>query len=344
MNIFPIPNPYSLSLNQGLATSDSPSFVRGTFTQADGTSPFVITSTTLNANLNADLLDGQHASAFQASGNYQPLATNLTSLAGLTFVSTSFVKMTAAGTFGLDTNTYLTSFTESDPVAMAYLNQSVKTDSTPTLRGLSVYGGDDFDYKMVQGYAAADAGFTASIIADAKGTFARGYVYCFQDSDGFGDGIIRAGGLGSMATGKCDTSNTGLETHALLSAEGDASFAGGAVSATDGTATVKVTGAVSFIWGFAGTGETLLLSGDRSFLFGSGNWTNSTNDSFQIGWGQKDFECNAGYVDSRLGYKSGGTAPVADGTYNTGRVTPVTGTIGQITVKGGIITAFTQAT
>lgn len=38
----------------------------------------------------------------------QPLSTNLSSLAGLTFASTSFVKMTAAGTFGLDTNTYLT--------------------------------------------------------------------------------------------------------------------------------------------------------------------------------------------------------------------------------------------
>jgi hypothetical protein len=36
----------------------------------------------------------------------QPLATNLTSLAALTYVSTSFVKMTAAGTFALDTNTY----------------------------------------------------------------------------------------------------------------------------------------------------------------------------------------------------------------------------------------------
>jgi hypothetical protein len=39
----------------------------------------------------------------------QPLATNLTSLSGLTYASTSFVKMTAAGTFTLDTNTYLTS-------------------------------------------------------------------------------------------------------------------------------------------------------------------------------------------------------------------------------------------
>jgi hypothetical protein len=36
----------------------------------------------------------------------QPLATNLTSLAALSFVSTSFVKMTAAGTFALDTTVY----------------------------------------------------------------------------------------------------------------------------------------------------------------------------------------------------------------------------------------------
>lgn len=39
----------------------------------------------------------------------QPLHVNLTSLAGLSYVSTSFVKMTGAGTFALDTNTYLTS-------------------------------------------------------------------------------------------------------------------------------------------------------------------------------------------------------------------------------------------
>jgi len=38
----------------------------------------------------------------------QPLATNLTSLSGLTYASDSFVKMTAAGIFALDTNTYIT--------------------------------------------------------------------------------------------------------------------------------------------------------------------------------------------------------------------------------------------
>jgi len=38
----------------------------------------------------------------------QPLATNLTSLSGLTYASLAFVKMSATGTFSLDTNTYLT--------------------------------------------------------------------------------------------------------------------------------------------------------------------------------------------------------------------------------------------
>ena len=41
----------------------------------------------------------------------QPLATNLTSLAGLSYTSLGFVKMSASGTFSLDTSTYLTTIT-----------------------------------------------------------------------------------------------------------------------------------------------------------------------------------------------------------------------------------------
>ena len=44
----------------------------------------------------------------QFSGK-QPLSTNLTSLAGLNYTSLGFVKMSASGTFSLDTNTYITS-------------------------------------------------------------------------------------------------------------------------------------------------------------------------------------------------------------------------------------------
>lgn len=50
--------------------------VQLTSTLAIGTSPFAITSTTLNTNLNADLLDGNHSSAFQSSLTF-PLASNL---------------------------------------------------------------------------------------------------------------------------------------------------------------------------------------------------------------------------------------------------------------------------
>jgi hypothetical protein len=67
----------------------------------------------------------------------QPLATNLTSLSGLTFASTSFVKMTAAGTFALDTNTYLTTASAAStylPLAGGTLTGPLTLNySTPTI-------------------------------------------------------------------------------------------------------------------------------------------------------------------------------------------------------------------
>lgn len=46
------------------------------------------------------------SAAFTASSAYQPSNTNLTSLAGLTYASSAFVKMTGANTFTLDTTSY----------------------------------------------------------------------------------------------------------------------------------------------------------------------------------------------------------------------------------------------
>lgn len=60
------------------------------------------------SNTEFGYLDGVTSSIQGQFSNTQPLATNLSSLSGLSYVSTSFVKMTAAGTFALDTNTYLT--------------------------------------------------------------------------------------------------------------------------------------------------------------------------------------------------------------------------------------------
>lgn len=53
-----------ISIPQSVATTASPTFVRGIFTQATGTAPFTISSTTKVDNLNADLLDGLNSTDF----------------------------------------------------------------------------------------------------------------------------------------------------------------------------------------------------------------------------------------------------------------------------------------
>ena len=72
-------------------------------------SPFASLTTTGSSGASTLIAGVLNVPTYTLSGlGGQPLATNLTSLSGLTYASTSFVKMTAAGTFALDTNTYLT--------------------------------------------------------------------------------------------------------------------------------------------------------------------------------------------------------------------------------------------
>lgn len=52
-----------LSFGQDVNTTASPSFVRLTLTQATGTAPMTITSTTVVTNLNADMVDGLHGTS-----------------------------------------------------------------------------------------------------------------------------------------------------------------------------------------------------------------------------------------------------------------------------------------
>ena len=80
------------------------------FTPSTATSGAIVLSGTLNvANGGTGVTTlAALASNTAFSSLYQGLNTNLTSLSGLTYASLSFVKMTAAGTFALDTNTYLT--------------------------------------------------------------------------------------------------------------------------------------------------------------------------------------------------------------------------------------------
>ncbi len=70
-------------------------------------------------------------------------------------------------------------------------------------------------------------------------------------------------------------------------------------------------------------------------------WDGITGETIQNSLATVD---DTGVINA-VGYKAGGTAAVADGTYTVGnRITPVTGDLGTITTKGGIITAVQEAT
>ena len=117
-----------------------------------------LTGTTLAANVvNSSLTSAAGGAfgtaAYTAASAYQPVNTNLTSLSGLTYASLSFVKMSAAGTFSLDTNTYLTSSTGVASIAgtanqviasastgavTLSLPQSINTTSSPTFAALTL--------------------------------------------------------------------------------------------------------------------------------------------------------------------------------------------------------------
>jgi hypothetical protein len=81
------------------------------------------------------LADSRIASASNWNSK-QAGSSNLTSLSALSYVSTSFVKMTAAGTFALDTNTYLTGITSLD-VTTALGYTPVTNARTLTINGVT---------------------------------------------------------------------------------------------------------------------------------------------------------------------------------------------------------------
>ena len=56
-----------------------------------------------------DAIGDSYISSASTWNSKQAGSTNLTSLSGLTYTASAFVKLTAAGTFSLDTTTYLTS-------------------------------------------------------------------------------------------------------------------------------------------------------------------------------------------------------------------------------------------
>jgi len=92
--------------------------------------------------------------------------------------------------------------------------------------------------------------------------------------------------------------------------------------------------------------------GCRATTTGITAFVATTSDKFYWGYGAPSIgynnimtlDTNTGVLDVTTGFSVGGTAAVADGTYTVGAALTPGGNTGQITTKGGIITAVQQAT
>jgi len=174
------------TFNNKYDSGDSPSFVRGTFTEAI-LSPFVITSNVVNTNLNADLLDGQHGSYYAAAASYLNLDQTTPQdiingqpdfLAGLRAGSTNQLSIDVSGNFltigtlgvGAITGTSL-KIIESGVSPSLYgifsvpnLSSSDKTYTFPTVSGWVAYS-------SVGTYAGIDSYINQAVLTTSSPTF-----------------------------------------------------------------------------------------------------------------------------------------------------------------------------
>lgn len=100
----------------------------------------------------------------------QPLSTNLTSLAGLTYASTSFVKMTASGTFALDTNVYALNSALASYLPLAGGTLTGALGGTSATFSSSVTSNGTFYANNAGGQIQISGGTTLSGIFQATGT------------------------------------------------------------------------------------------------------------------------------------------------------------------------------
>jgi len=209
----------------------------------------------------------------------QPLATNLTSLAGLSYASTSFVKMTASGTFALDTNTYQTALT--NPITgtgtsgqIGYFNgtTSITSDATFTYSPTA-------QHLINNSVTAASAiargtNLTPTLIASANSDVLVGLdinpTFTLGAFTGTTSAALRVGG--EIITTANNTYNIGNSTNnfntvwaSTFRSTGNVSLLSGG-GTTISSATINIVGLTNGII-FKGASSTL-----NAQVFSNGNW------------------------------------------------------------------------
>ena len=169
------------SVPTGLTVTGSP--VTGSGTLAFSyTAGYSIPTTTKQSEWDTAYGWGNHASAgyltsATAATTYQPLDGDLTAIAALSGTS-GLLKKTAANTYTLDTNTYLTSYTETDPIYTASSWYSTTNNATNWNTAYSWGNHASAGYltsaaigSTVQGYDANTAKYNVANTWTAKQTF-----------------------------------------------------------------------------------------------------------------------------------------------------------------------------
>ena len=240
----------SLSYNSstGVISYTTPSETDPIFTASVA---FGITSTDVS-NWNTAFGWGNHASAgyllaSAAASTYQPLDGDLIAIAALAGTA-GFLKKTAANTWALDTNTYLTSFTETDPIytASSWYTTTNNSSNWNTAFGWGNHALVGYLTAITSGQVTSALGYTPENAAN-KGA-ANGYA----SLDGAGlvpstqlpsyvDDVLEYADLASLpATGAAGKIYVTLDTNKIYR--------------WSGTVYVEVSPTVGVVWGaIAGT-------------------------------------------------------------------------------------------
>jgi hypothetical protein len=277
--------------------------------------------------------------------NKQSVTANLTSLSGLAFTSTAFVKMTAANTFTLDTNTYLTAnqsitlsgnVTGSGTTAITTTiannvvsNAMLSQVATATFKGRTTAGtGNVEDLSVTQATALLNV-FTTTL----KGLTPA--------SGGGTTNFLRADGTWATPAGTGFTNPmTTLGDTMYQGASGVTRLAGNITTAKQylsqtGTGTISAAPAWSSIAGADVTGAAISTSSDTNILItASGNTSNALLRTMTL---------TAGWTGQLAVGRGGSGASTLTGILvgnGTSAFTGVTGTANQLLRRNAGNTAY----
>ena len=159
----------SLSLPQDINSAANPTFNTVTLGQTTGTAPFVVSSTTVVSNLNADLLDGQNGSYYLNFANL----TNAPTFGTMATQNANVVAITGGSITGINDLAVADGGTGASTAAGARISLGLGTLATQSDNNISVSGGT---ITGITDLTISDGGTGASNAIDARTNLGLGTV------------------------------------------------------------------------------------------------------------------------------------------------------------------------